>query len=128
MGMMKGKLTSLPLNKKAASPIQLVYWVVSHPQMVKRSLTSLVFFQSDGNTSVSNLSNSSTLEITLKDGQPLSLVIPDGEDPTLYVQRALESAVLSQQQSSTQQKPQSKQTQHHRPHHNQQQESHSQSE
>ncbi|XP_069999850.1 uncharacterized protein [Penaeus vannamei] len=83
---------------------------------------------SDGNTNVSNLSNSSTLEITLKDGQPLSLVIPDGEDPTLYVQRALESAVLSQQQSSTQQKPQPKQTQHHRPHHTQQQESHSQSE
>ncbi|KAK3875244.1 hypothetical protein Pcinc_019844 [Petrolisthes cinctipes] len=42
----------------------------------------------------------STLEITLKDGQPLSLVIPEGEDPTLYVQRTLESAVLSQQQQN----------------------------
>ena len=38
------------------------------------------------------------MEITLKEGQPLSLVIPDGEDPTLFVQRALESAVMTQQQ------------------------------
>ncbi|XP_076064401.1 uncharacterized protein LOC143038755 isoform X2 [Oratosquilla oratoria] len=44
-----------------------------------------------------HLGGSSTLEITLKDGQPLSLVIPDGEDPTVYVQRAIESAVMAQE-------------------------------
>ncbi|XP_069187889.1 uncharacterized protein [Procambarus clarkii] len=53
---------------------------------------------SENTSNVSSLGNSSTLEISLKDGQPLSIVIPDGEDPTLYVQRAIESAVLSQQQ------------------------------
>ncbi|XP_042222272.1 uncharacterized protein LOC121866570 [Homarus americanus] len=61
---------------------------------------------SENAPSVSSLGNSSTLEITLKDGQPLSLVIPEGEDPTMYVQRALESAVMSQHQPATQQQQQ----------------------
>ncbi|XP_071520500.1 uncharacterized protein [Panulirus ornatus] len=76
--------------------------------------------QSDNVPNVSTLGNGSTLEITLKDGQPLSLVIPEGEDPTLYVQRALESAVMSQQQPATQQQQQQ--------HHQQQQPVHSQPE
>ncbi|KAK7076533.1 hypothetical protein SK128_000863 [Halocaridina rubra] len=42
------------------------------------------------------------LEIALKDGQPLGLVIPEGEDPSLYVQRALETAMLAQQQQKAQ--------------------------
>uniref|UniRef100_A0A0N7ZBI9 Protein krueppel n=1 Tax=Scylla olivacea TaxID=85551 RepID=A0A0N7ZBI9_SCYOL len=56
----------------------------------------------DNSTLGSITSGGNTLEITLKDGQPLSLVIPEGEDPTLYVQRALESAVMTQQHSQHQ--------------------------
>ncbi|XP_068247300.1 uncharacterized protein [Palaemon carinicauda] len=55
---------------------------------------------SESNPEVGALGNSA-LEMAFKDGQPFSLVIPEGEDPSLYVHRALESAVMSHQKVAT---------------------------